>query len=243
MNILGYQFKPKIWTIIVSTIFVVTFIQLGNWQLSRADEKDARQLQLDELAKQPVVSVPTTAITLEDLLYREVEVYGTYVADETIYLDNRTHNGVAGYHIITPLRIENSGMYVLINRGWLAMGKSREILPIVPVVEGQVNITGVVVPPTQRALELSDQIVSGAVWSTLYIDRYQEQTGLTLQPILIQQQDEIDDGLIREWVRLDSGSSKNLGYAFQWYSFAVLTVIIFLVLNVKRNRTEIKKSA
>ncbi|MDH5552620.1 MAG: SURF1 family protein, partial [Nitrosomonas sp.] len=107
-----------------------------------------------------------------------------------------------------------------------------------PVVEGHVNITGVVVPPTQRALELSDQIVSGAVWSTLYIDRYQEQTGLTLQPILIQQQDKIDDGLVREWGRLDSGSSKNLGYAFQWYSFAVLTVIIFLVLNVKRIRTE-----
>ncbi len=238
MNILGYQFKPKIWALITSVIFVITFIQLGNWQLSRADEKDARQFQLDELAKQPAVNVPTTLIKLEDLLYREVEVHGTYIAEETIYLDNRTYNGVAGYHIITPVRIENSDMHVLVNRGWVAMGKSREILPIVPVVEDQVNITGLVVPPTQRTLELSDQIVSGAVWSTLYIDRFQQLTGLTLQPILIQQLDENEDGLVREWGRLDSGSSKNLGYAFQWYSFAVLTVIIFLIMNVKRNRTK-----
>ena len=242
MRILGNNFKPKLWTLIVSTLFVVVFIQLGNWQLSRADEKDARQQQLDELAKQPIVNLPATAIELEDLLYREVEVHGEYLNGQTIYLDNRTHNGVAGYHIITPVRIANSEMHALINRGWIATGMNREILPHIPEVKGLIKVTGLVVPPTQRSLVLSDQVVSGAVWSTLYIDLYQELTGLTLQPILIQQQDTIDDGLIREWVRLDSGSSKNLGYAFQWYSFAVLTVIIFLVLNVKRNRTEDKKS-
>lgn len=238
MRILGYIFKPKLWVLIVSSIFVVVFIQLGNWQLSRADEKDARQKQLEELAKQPVVNLPSTIVKLEDFLYREVEIYGEYINEQTIYLDNKTHKGVAGYHIITPIKISNSEMHVLINRGWVATGMNREILPTIPDVKGQVNVTGIVVPPTQRSLELSDQIVAGAVWSTLYIDRYQEQTGLTLQPILIQQNDVIEDGLIREWVRLDSGSSKNLGYAFQWYSFATLTVIILLVLNVKRNRKE-----
>lgn len=243
MKILGYNFKPKLWALLVSTIFVIVFIQLGNWQLSRADEKDARQLQLDNLAKQPIVKLPVTAIELEDFLYREIEVHGEYVSDQTIYLDNRTHKGVAGYHIITPVRMADSDMHVLINRGWVATGINRQILPNIPEVKGQIKVTGTVVPPTQRALELSDQIVTGAVWSTLYIDRYQEQTGLALQPILIQQQDVIEDGLIREWVRLDSGSSKNLGYAFQWYSFAVLAVIILLVLNVKRIRTEEKEDA
>ena len=238
MKILSYNFKPRIWTIIVSTIFVFVFIQLGNWQLSRADEKDAKQQQLEEFAKQSTLNLPATPIKLDDLLYREVEVVGEYVADQTIYLDNKTHNGVAGYHIISPIRIANSDMHVLVNRGWIATGANRDILPHIPEVKGEVKVTGIVIPPTQRALVLSDQVVMGAVWSTLYIDRYQEQTGLILQPILIQQEDVLEDGLIREWIRLDTGSSKNLGYAFQWYSFAVLTVIIFMVLNVKRNRTE-----
>lgn len=238
MKILSYDFKPKIWAIIVSTIFVVVFIQLGNWQLSRADEKDARQQQLEEFAKQPTLNLPATPIKLDDLLYREVEVVGEYVAEQSIYLDNKTHNGVAGYHIISPVRIANSDMHVLVNRGWVATGMNRDILPHIPEVEGEIKVTGTVIPPTQRALVLSDHVVTGAVWSTLYIDRYQEQTGLNLQPILIQQEDELEDGLIRDWIRLDTGSSKNLGYAFQWYSFAALTVIIFMVLNVKRNRTE-----
>lgn len=238
MKIFSYNFKPRIWTIIVSAIFVVVFIQLGNWQLSRADEKDAKQQQLEEFSKQPTLNLPASPVKLDDLLYREVEVVGEYVADQTIYLDNKTHNGVAGYHIISPIRIANSDMHVLVNRGWIATGVNRDILPHIPEVKGKVKVTGTVIPPTQRALVLSDQVVTGTVWSTLYIDRYQEQTGLVLQPILIQQEDALEDGLIREWARLDTGSSKNLGYAFQWHSFAVLTVIIFLVLNVKRNRTK-----
>ncbi len=238
MKILSYNFKPKIWAIIVSTIFVVVFIQLGNWQLSRADEKDARQQQLEELAKQPTLNLPASPVKLDDLLYREVEVVGEYVAGQTIYLDNKTHNGVAGYHIVSPVRIANSDMHVLVNRGWIATGTNRDILPSIPEVKGEIKVTGTVIPPTQRALVLSDQVVTGSVWSVLYIDLYQEQTGLNIQPIMIQQEDVLEDGLIREWVRLDTGSSKNLGYAFQWYSFAVLTVIIFMVLNVKRNRTK-----
>ena len=243
MNIPGCHFRPKLWTLLVSTVFVIVFIQLGNWQLSRADEKDARQQQLDQLAKQPIIKLPVSAIKLEDFLYREVEVTGEYLPEKTIYLDNRTHQGVAGYHILTPIRIANSSMHVLINRGWIATGLDRKSLPSIPKIDGEVRVTGIVVPPTQRTLELSDQIINGAVWSTLYLDRYQEIMELSLQPILIQQLDNVDDGLIRQWVRLDTGSSKNLGYAFQWYSFAVLTVIIFLVLNVKRNGSEDTESS
>jgi surfeit locus 1 family protein len=238
MNILGYNFRPKIWALVITVIFVIIFVQLGQWQLSRAEEKDQRQHQLDQLASEPLVAIPTSLVELEDFLYRQVEVRGVYIPEETIYLDNKIHKGIAGYHIITPVKLSQSEMHVLINRGWIATGPDRSILPIVPAVEGEVIVTGLVVPPTQRALELSDQIVPGYVWGTLYIDRYQEMTGLSVQPILIQQQDILEDGLIRQWIRLDSGSDRNLGYAMQWFSFAALALIIFLVLNVKRNSKE-----
>lgn len=238
MNIFGYSFRPKIWALAITVIFVVIFIQLGQWQLSRAEEKDQRQHQLDQLANEPLVAIPTSLVKLEDFLYRRVEVRGLYLPEETIYLDNKIHKGIAGYHIITPLQLSQSEMVVLINRGWIATGPDRSVLPAIPIVNGEVTVTGLVVPPTQRALELSDQVITGYVWGTLYIDRYQEMTGLTVQPILIQQQDILEDGLIREWIRLDSGSDRNLGYAMQWYSFAALALIIFLVLNVKRKSKE-----
>lgn len=54
------------------------------------------------------------------------------------------------------------------------------------------------------------------------------------------QQDQLEDGLVRQWDRPDSGSAKNMGYAIQWFSLAATAIIIFLVLNVKRKRSESK---
>ncbi len=240
MIVLGYSFTPKIWSIIVTAAFVFMFIELGNWQLSRADEKNARQAQLDMLSQQPITSLPNMRVKLEDFQYREVEISGEYLPSHTIYLDNKTYKGVAGYHVLTPIKLANSSLHVLINRGWVAGGFDRSVLPDVPLVQGEVMVTGIVVSPEQRMLQLTDQVITGTVWNNLDVQRYQETTGLELQPILVLQQDQLEDGLVRQWDRPDSGSAKNMGYAIQWFSLAATAIIIFLVLNVKRKRSESK---
>jgi len=240
MVVLGYSFTPKIWSIIVTAAFIFLFIELGNWQLSRADEKNAQQEKLDMLSKQPIIMLPNTRVKLDDFQYREVEIRGEYLPSHTIYLDNKTFKGVAGYHVLTPIRLANSSLHVLINRGWVAAGFDRSVLPDVPLVQGEMIVTGVVVSPEQRMLQLTDQVIVGAVWNNLDVQRYQEITGLELQPILVLQQDQIEDGLVRQWDRPDSGSAKNMGYAIQWFSLAATAFIIFLVLNVKRKGSESK---
>ena len=240
MIVLGYSFTPKIWSIIVTAAFVFLFIELGNWQLSRADEKNAQQAQLDRLSQQPITSLPNIRVKLEDFQYREVEISGEYLPSHTIYLDNKTYKGVAGYHVLTPIKLANSSLHVLINRGWVAGGLDRSVLPDVPLVQGEVMVTGIVVSPEQRMLQLTDQVITGTVWNNLDVQRYQETTGLELQPILVLQQDQLEDGLVRQWDRPDSGSAKNMGYAIQWFSLAATAIIIFLVLNVKRKRSESK---
>ena len=240
MIVLGYSFTPKIWSIIVTAAFVFLFIELGNWQLSRADEKNAQQAQLDRLSQQPITSLPNIRVKLEDFQYREVEISGEYLPSHTIYLDNKTYKGVAGYHVLTPIKLANSSLHVLVNRGWLAGGLDRSVLPDVPLVQGEVMVTGIVVSPEQRMLQLTDQVITGTVWNNLDVQRYQETTGLELQPILVLQQDQLEDGLVRQWDRPDSGSAKNMGYAIQWFSLAATAIIIFLVLNVKRKRSESK---
>jgi len=240
MVVLGYSFTPKIWSIIVTAAFIFLFIELGNWQLSRADEKNVQQEKLDMLSKQPIIMLPNTRVKLDDFQYREVEIRGEYLPSHTIYLDNKTFKGVAGYHVLTPIRLANSSLHVLINRGWVAAGFDRSVLPDVPLVQGEMIVTGVVVSPEQRMLQLTDQVITGAVWNNLDVQRYQEITGLELQPILVLQQDQIEDGLVRQWDRPDSGSAKNMGYAIQWFSLAATAFIIFLVLNVKRKGSESK---
>lgn len=234
MIVLGYRFEPKVWVILITIIAVILFLELGKWQLSRADEKNAQHEQIERYAKQPTIALPGTSIKLQEYQYRDVEVRGEYLFEHTIYLDNKIHQGRAGYHIITPLKIANSSLYVVINRGWVATGDDRSLLPKIPEVEGEVKITGMVVSPEIRTLKLSDKLTENQVWGYFNLERFQETTGLELQPIIILQKNEVADDLIRDWHKPDSGASKNIGYAVQWFLLAGTAIIIFIVLNVKR---------
>jgi surfeit locus 1 family protein len=235
MNILGWQFKCSLWPTVAAIFFIVLTVNLGNWQLSRAEEKDDRQAKLNQLSQKPQISIPTSLIKLENYQFRKVEVHGTYIPSHTIYLDNKINRGRAGYQIITPVKLDESSMHVLINRGWIAAGRTRSDLPEVLTPSGKVTVSGIAESPTIRTLELSTETVSGKVWENLHLDRYREETGLKLQPLVILQENEVKDGLLRAWTRPDSGSSRNLGYAFQWFAMALAIIILYLVLNVKRS--------
>ncbi|MDH5479328.1 MAG: SURF1 family protein [Nitrosomonas sp.] len=219
------------------------FVELGKWQLSRAEEKNTQYEQITLLSKEPAVTLPSSLIKFEDFQYREIEVRGVFQPKYTIYVDNKTYKGNAGYHVLTPIKISNSSLSVIINRGWVATGTDRAVLPEFPVVNGEIVIKGLAVSPELRMLELSEHITTGLVWDNFDLQRYHETTGLDLQPVMVLQKDELDDGLIRDWERPNSGADRNLGYAFQWFSLAITAIVIFLVLNVKRanKRTDSEK--
>ena len=211
-------------------------VQLGNWQLSRAQEKESRQERLDRLSQEPAITLPDRPVKLEDFQYHQVEAQGEYVPGHTIYLDNKIYKGIAGYQIVTPLRIGNSEMHVLVNRGWIASTRDRSKLPEVVTPSGKIVVSGIATTAMQKTLELSPDQISGQVWENLDLERYRSSSGLKLQPIMILQKDQTNDGLVREWIRPASGSAKNIGYAFQWFAMALAILIIYLVLSVKRER-------
>lgn len=238
MIVLGYRFEPRLWAVLVTVVFVIIFIELGKWQLTRADEKNTRHELLELYAKQPAVTLPSTLVRLEDFQYREVEVQGEFISEHTIFLDNKTHQGRAGYHVISPLKILNSEMLVVINRGWIATGNDRLVLPHVSEINGIVKISGLVVAPELRALKLTEMVTEGKVWDQFNLRRYQEVTGKEIQPLMVLQRNQMEDSLIRNWDRPGSGAEKNLGYAVQWFLLAATAIIIFLVLNVKRKNSK-----
>lgn len=237
MRIRNYQFKPNLWLLFIAILAFALFMRLGYWQLSRAEEKETRFSKLEAFAKQPAITIPSVLIDFESIQYRRAEVRGYFVPELTALLDNKVYNGVAGYHVLTPLRIENSDMHVLVNRGWIAANANRVDFPEINTSVENIDIVGTVVSPNIKAIALSQDQVSGKVWQNFELARYQEITGIVLQPALLLQEENHDwvmDHLIRKWERPDSGAAKNLGYALQWFSLAAATLFIYIVLNVKR---------
>jgi cytochrome oxidase assembly protein ShyY1 len=68
----------------------------------------------------------------------------------------------------------------------------------------------------------------------LVIAREEKRTGVTLQPFVVEQTSETHDGLARAWERPDTGVERHRSYALQWYSFAALAAVLYVVLGFKR---------
>jgi surfeit locus 1 family protein len=227
-------FHPGWAASIAAVLALAAAISLGNWQVRRAGEKLALQERLDDRSHGAPVQIPSQPVAAGAIEYSRVTVRGEFLPQHTILLDNKVHNGQVGYQVLTPLRIEGGELCVLVNRGWVAAGPRREILPQFPTLAGTQQVEGIAVPPARRYFELGPAVTSGPVWQNLVLGRYAAATRLTLQPFLVQQLNVGDDGLTRIQERPDTGVNMHRGYAFQWYALGVLVVVLYVALNLKR---------
>jgi len=228
-----YRFEPKLVTTLAAAAGIGLALALANWQLNRAHEKERLAAKLEALARDAPISLTSGEMKAEDLEWRRVAVSGRFAPRYAVFIDNRIRRGVAGYHVVMPLAIGGGSRYVLVNRGWIAGSPDRTQLPETRTPEGTVQITGLAVPPSRRFLELSTQVAERNVWQNLTLERYRQAFPIALQPVVIQQESPLDDGLAREWDPPDLGVNKHYGYAFQWLALAVVVLVFYFVTHVR----------
>lgn len=228
-----YSFRPRGWAIVLALAGCAAGIALGNWQTRRADEKQALEAKLQEALRAAPLAVPPAPVDAVPYAHKRVEARGVFVAEHTVLLDNRLRRGRVGYEVLTPLQL-GKGMHVLVNRGWIAAGPTREVLPEVKTPPGEQRIEGIGLERLARRFNPGGRTGSGKVRHEVEIAAFARESGLALQPFLIEQHSATDDGLLRDWPRPESGASKNQMYALQWYSLAALSLILLIVLSVRR---------
>lgn len=227
------------WLPIVATIVVIALtLSAGIWQAKKAVLKSALQERYEKLSKDMPVTLPGDAIEEDAYRYRRVRVTGRFDPAQEILLDNVVLKGVPGYEVITPLKLEHEAAYVLINRGWVARGLDRSLLPEIRTPLGVVTIEGIAVPPSGKFLELSSQTVEGKVWQNLHFERMQALLPLRLQTLMVTQVNDDGDGLKRHWEMPNTGMEKNAGYAFQWFAMAIATIVIYGVHYAKQRKAK-----
>jgi len=215
-------------------------IGMGFWQLDRADQKRSLQAEYDRRQTEPPMRLRSVIENDSVLQYRPVRVRGRYEPEYQFLLDNRVHQGRAGYHVLTPLRIENGSVRVLVNRGWVVAAPDRRQLPKIAAPSGEVEIIGVATVPHGREFRLGPARPPGKEWQGLWqyldIGVYARSVPFPVQPAVILLDPESPaGGFVRQWGRLDAGIQTHLGYAFTWFSLAVALVAIYILLNVRRN--------
>jgi surfeit locus 1 family protein len=232
------RFRPRLLTTLLSMVLIALFISFGQWQWNKATIKGDLQTLLDARSAEPAIAMPTAPVDAQSIRYRQVVARGSYEPEHQILLDNRVHREQAGYHVITPLRIENSEMRVLVNRGWVPALAEHSQTPQVATPAGLVAVSGMAIVPGTRYFTLGAESAGGGwqtVWQNLDLPRYVKAVKFPVQPVIIQlSPDNTTGGFAREWPRPDERIERHVGYALQWWGFALATALIWLVVNFRR---------
>jgi len=237
--------RPPWWATAATLAGLALFIGLGAWQLDRAAEKRALLAQsAAEDALDVSTTLPARDAPAEEWLFQQVALTGQYETDRQILLDNMTQDGRVGYQVLTPLRLAHDGSLVLINRGWIEAEGPRAQLPELDVAQTQRRVTGRLnhLPRPGLRLGQDDPGATDDPWPRrfLYPERetLEAALGEALPPFQVQLSAQAPDGFSRQWTLVNMPPERHVGYAVQWFAFAVVLLIIYYLLGMRRGRKD-----
>jgi surfeit locus 1 family protein len=239
MRIANRNFAPTLFAAAITIAAVVVFVRLAFWQLGRAAEKDALQVQYAAGQQSVVELTAANAATLTQ--YQRVSARGHYDSAHQILLDSMpSAMGQPGYRVVTPFELEQGG-WVLVDRGWHRPGATRTDLPDVAVGESGRTVTGQLSVLPRPGVRLAAAPGGGDQWPRVM--NYPEQTSIeqaldrkVLAGLVLLDANQ-PDGYERVWqARVDMGSDRHLSYAVQWFGFALAAIALFVVLGFRRGQ-------
>jgi len=224
--------------------------RLGIWQLDRLAQRRAINSSLNTRIAQPAARLDGAAIDPATMEYRRVEARGIYDSAQEIVLRNRELDGMPGVHILTPLRISGSATAVLVDRGWIPRDQADpsarsafaapqgEVLVVGIARRSQEDLGGPQDPPLGPDRPRLD------AWFRVNVAGIQQQAGYALLPIFIEQQPDPasagvspgDPALPRRAPIADLGEGPHLGYAVQWFGFAIILLVGYIVFTYQQAR-------
>lgn len=221
--------------VIFSILFLGAFflaVVLGTWQLQRLEYKETLIATLEENYSKDIAQAATLKSFGALLDYQRVEIQGVPLVEETFYMfaAGETKNGKTGYRQIVPVRVSDGGI-VLIDNGWVETQAST-------VDATQMVLQGVLMPvsPPNQFTPKNDP--ANAVWYWLDIGVIGDvlQTAVAPRYVRSLPQEALGDVAFLKESRIVKLYNPHLQYAITWYSLAIIALVIYGLVAVRRLR-------
>lgn len=224
------RFVPQPLPTLVLMLLLPLLIGLGLWQLQRGEQKSGvlaaqqRQQQLPPTTLQALLRVTDPA-------WRQVQLHGRLDAGHSLLLDNSSRDGRAGVELLQPFLDEGSGLWVLLNRGWLPW-PDRRTAPAYSTPEQPLSLQAWVYLPLGRGFQLQADALDAAwprlvtrvdaqqLWDELGREGYAHELRLRPGPAAYRV----------DWPVVNQAPATHRGYAVQWFSLAAALLGLYLYL-------------
>jgi surfeit locus 1 family protein len=223
------------WGVTVLTLLaVVAFVDLGRWQWQRAQQK--RELASAFAAGNEAPTTLGARSTAALPRYAQVLAQGRYDGAHQFLLDNMSHDGKAGYEVLTPLQLLD-GRTLIVNRGWVPLTASRRQLPDVALSDdGELSAVGKLDQLPVAGIALGHVAPAAAdAWPKLTsFPTMADLVAALGRPIESRQlllKDGEAYGFVRDWQPGGLSPERHMSYALQWWAFAALALVLYAALN------------
>ena len=232
-------FAPPAWAVLLTGVALAAFVGLGYWQLGRAREKQAL---FEAFMAAGEDTVDAGDLPFEQLArYQRIRLHGSYDSTRQVLLDNMPSvSGQPGYRVLTPFERSDGRGWVIVDRGWLPLGATREDLPELTVGMRDRDVTGTLDQLPVPGLRVGPAATPGASeWPRVMLfpteSDLESALGIDVESRIVLLDAVAPDGYERKWrPSIGFGPERHLGYAIQWFAFALVATVLFVALNLQR---------
>jgi len=236
------MFKPG-WKMTLFALVLSPFLfMLGQWQLDREQEKIQLQAEYDLRTRANEVDIASVDWSRDDLAFLKVKASGRFLNEKVFLLDNKIHEGQVGYELLNPFALSD-GSTLLVNRGWIAQGPSREQLPELDLIDTELEITGSIYVPLEEAFLLSGvqeaENASGpTVVQSIEIEHLSDVLAKKLLPYTVRLSARSPGLEQANWQAINMAPEKHRGYAVQWFAMLFALLVMYIYFGFKNPRLQ-----
>ena len=227
------KFNPGIRITIFFVFFALLFFSLGLWQIERGQAKTNILNDFEKnLQEEP------SYLNQESQKWDRVYVEGEWVSSNQILIDNVINRGIAGYKVLTPLRISETDQLLLVDRGWIKQNRFRDQLPDIKLIEANEVVSGILETP-ELGLVLSEDLVSKEwpkISQTKNLDVISNEFDEYVFPMILLADPTLKNSL--EYIKITPTNMtpiKHYGYSGQWFLMFLVLCFMYVWYGYKRN--------
>jgi len=223
----------KLIGMLLTVLAIAILVKLGFWQLERANQKEQFFADYEQRGQQTVQL--NNSMNPQETIPRftQVTVSGEFLADYLL-LDNQIQAGQVGYHVVGLLQadMDNASRIVMVNLGWVPLGKSREVRPQLQIPQQPLTLTGYFYLPELNSVwganaHLVEHQQKPVRVQQLNASVIGNALQLPIEPYVVLLSEQEEMGWPRAWQPQVMTPEKHRAYAWQWFSLALACLLVF----------------